>query len=165
LSRSGFTDDGDDELEMGRWRGILASATRGKRGQVFFRALVAALDAMPEKRLIANELERDGEVCALGALGRARGVDMSRLRPEDDECGDEIEWDYGALGDAFAVAPSLTREVMFMNDELDNRTPEARWEKVRRWAAYQIIPTEAELETSTDREKGGRDGEAEDEHR
>lgn len=68
MSRSGYCDDYDcDPLPLGRWRGQVASAIRGKRGQAFLRELVAALDAMPEKRLIANDLEQAGNVCAIAA--------------------------------------------------------------------------------------------------
>ena len=71
MSRSGYSDDFDDNGQLACYRGVIASATRGKRGQKFFRDLVMALDAMPIKRLVNNELETtDGEVCALGALGK-----------------------------------------------------------------------------------------------
>jgi hypothetical protein len=39
-----------------RWRGAVASAIRGGRGQAFLREMLAAMDAMPVKRLVANEL-------------------------------------------------------------------------------------------------------------
>lgn len=123
------------------WRGMVASATRGKRGQAFFRALVAALDAMPEKRLIANALEADGEVCALGALGRARGIDMKDVDPE---CPEQV-------APLFNIAECLAQEVTFMNDEyfdfywMGNTrhefTPEERWKKMREWAVRQIRVT------------------------
>lgn len=77
MSRHGYSDDCE---HVAMWRGVVASATRGKRGQAFFRALVDALDAMPEKRLIAGLLEdAEGSVCALGCLGRARGIEPSSL--------------------------------------------------------------------------------------
>lgn len=140
MSRSGYVDD-LDPLDLGRWRGRVASATRGKRGQDFFRALVAALDAMPEKRLIANELELDGEVCAIGALGRARGIDMSQLDPEESE----------DVADTFNIAECLAKEVVYMNDEYfdwkyvagtrTEYTPEERWQKMRDWVVKQITIT------------------------
>ncbi len=147
MSRSGYIDggDSDDDLRMGRWRGIIASATRGKRGQQFFRDLVAALDAMPEKRLASGELQdKEGAVCALGALGKHRGVELGALDTYDHE----------ALGKTFNVAEQLTQEVMYTNDEAwpgkPDDTGQARWQQVRAWAARQIVPTEAELElTST----------------
>ena len=56
MSRSGYTDDLDDDLAMGRWRGMVASATRGRRGQKLLTDLLAALDAMPEKALVAKQI-------------------------------------------------------------------------------------------------------------
>lgn len=142
MSRSGYSDDYDDYDEWGLvacWRGVIASATRGKRGQRFFRELVAALDAMPVKRLIANSLGTEtpeGDVCALGALCRAKGATLD----EDDT------EDYDKLGDTFDIAPQLSQEVMFVNDELGQRnTPEERWTRMRDWAARQIRVTEDEL--------------------
>src|SRR6185295_11408998 len=82
LSRSGYSDDGE-RWDLIRYRGAVASAIRGARGQTFLKEILAALDAMPEKKLIANELEEDGQVCALGALGKARGLDMAGIDPEN----------------------------------------------------------------------------------
>jgi hypothetical protein len=101
--------------------------------------LLAALDAMPNKALVQHELKaEDGEVCALGALGEARGIDMDGLDPEEP---DEV-------AAAFDIASPLAREVVYMNDEyfdyeyVGNRrvdiTPEKRWEKMRAWVAGQI---------------------------
>lgn len=135
MSRSGYTDDYDDDLQAGRWRAVVASATRGKRGQRFFRDLVAALDALPKKELIQGHLEKEGSVCALGALGKHRGVNLSEL--------DTHDWDQ--LGEAFDVARQLAQEVMYENDDGWSNNPEGRWEHVRDWAARQIVPTEEEL--------------------
>jgi hypothetical protein len=122
-----------------RWSGRIASATRGKRGQVFFRELVSALDTMPAKRLVDGALQTsEGDVCALGALGRAKGVKLDEL--------DTTNWD--ALGETFNIAASLSREVMYMNDDFYGGTPERRWEMVRKWAASQIVPTAEELEST-----------------
>jgi hypothetical protein len=106
MSRSGYS-DGCDQWSMIRWRGAVASAIRGARGQAFLRELAAALDAMAAKRLIAGDLARDGEVCALGAVGVARGVCMKDIDPEDRE----------KVANVFGIAPALAAEVMYMNDE------------------------------------------------
>lgn len=136
MSRSGYTEDLEDQWALIRWRGAVASATRGKRGQRLFRDLLTALDAMPVKRLIAHELVNEGEVCALGALGQARKIDLSKVDAEDPE----------AVADAFEVAPALAQEIVYMNDEhfvygadWEHRiTPEQRWQKMRAWVAAQI---------------------------
>ena len=130
VGRAGYYDDGDiDALEHGRWRAQVASTIRGRSGQAFLRELVAALDALPEKRLIANELEMDGNVCAIGSVGLQRGIEMSKLDPEDP-------W---AIAGAFGITHQLVREIEFMNDESGwNQTPEQRWTSMRAWAVSQI---------------------------
>lgn len=127
MSRSGYSEDCEN---LGLYRGTVARAAAGKRGQVFFRDLVAALDAMPVKRLVEGVIEAEGEVCALGALGRHRGADMNLLSVSNKD----------GLGEAFDIARQLAAEAMYENDEGNYRpeTPEQRWERVRKWAAGQI---------------------------
>lgn len=128
MSRSGYSEDCWG-LELGQWRAQVASAIRGKRGQAFLRELVEALDALPEKKLIAEDLVRDGEYCALGALGVKRKIDMSNLDPLDRY----------TLSDVFGVAHQLIAEVEWMNDEGHlGSTPENRWKEMRAWAVARI---------------------------
>lgn len=129
MSRCGYSDD-LDTLDLGRWRGQVASAIRGKRGQKFFADLIAALDALPQRRLVKDEFEAaEGEVCALGALGKARGVNLAELDTED----------YEQLGGAFDIAHQLAQEVMYVNDECGwQPSPEERWVLVRAWAERQL---------------------------
>lgn len=141
MSRSGYCDDwggGQDEgWRMIRWRGAVESAIRGRRGQALLRELLTALDAMPEKRLTANALERpDGEVCALGAVGKARGIDMSKLDPEESD----------GVASAFGIAGALAREIAYQNDEggWGSETPERRWVRMRRWVVRNIRNGEME---------------------
>lgn len=130
MSRSGYTDDGE-YLEL--WRGTVNRALRGKRGQAFLREMLTALDALPEKVLIAEEIaDSDGNVCALGSVARLRGMDIGRLDPEyPDE-----------LARAFGIATAMTQEIEYVNDEYwDHRiTPQERFEKVRAWVVRNIIP-------------------------
>lgn len=131
MSRSGYSEDCDDDLAAGRWRGRVASAMRGKRGQAFLREMLAALDAMPEKRLVAEVLEGvDGAVCAIGSVGKARGIDMSDIDPED----------YGKVAATFGIAEPMAQEIVYMNDEYWDWkiTPESRFEKVRAWIVSSI---------------------------
>jgi hypothetical protein len=131
MSRSNYSDELDN-WQLIKWRGMVASATRGKRGQQFFKELVAALDAMPEKGLTMNDLEnKDGEVCALGCLGKARGLNLSHIDPEDPP----------QVAEAFNIAPCLAQEVVYENDEYPysyRETPLQRWTRMREWAAKQI---------------------------
>ncbi len=123
MSRHGYTDDCEYEpLVFGRWRGRVASAIRGRRGQKLLCDLRDALDAMPEKRLIAESLEAEGEVCALGACGRFRSIDMSGIDPE---CPEQV-------AAVFDIAEPLAQEISYENDE-GHKTPEERWEYMRNW--------------------------------
>lgn len=129
MGRSGYSYDAD-YLDL--WRGSVDRAIRGKRGQAFLRDLIAALDALPEKKLIAEELQQDGEVCAIGSVGLSRGIDMATLNPEDH---DEI-------GKRFNIARCMVAEIEFINDgdfESGNISDEERFKRVREWAESQLI--------------------------
>lgn len=119
MSRSGYIDDGDGEnWQLIMWQGAVKSAMRGKRGQAFLRELIAALDAMPVKELVADSLvNADGQYCALGVVGDARGHDMSKIDPEDSD----------AVAKLFGLAPAMVREIVYENDE---RNEDWEWAEV-----------------------------------
>ena len=125
MSRSGYHDDFEN-WSLIRWRGAVASATRGAKGQRLLTDLAAAMDAMPVKRLIPDSLiTADGEFCTLGVLGQARGIDIKALDADD----------FDSVAQAFGVAPALAREIVFENDEgsWNTETPEQRWQRMREW--------------------------------
>lgn len=129
MSRSGYSDDcGGWDLIC--WRGAVKSALKGKRGQAFLIELRDALDAMPDKRLIADSLQAEGEFCTIGVVGAKRGVDMAALDPDDRE----------AVGEAFGISPAMASEIVFMNDEgsWQAETPEQRWARMRDWVESNI---------------------------
>ena len=145
MSRHGYIEDCDfDALAHGRWRAQVASAIRGKRGQAFLRELVAALDAMPEKKLITDALVTEAPsfippehapsapmVCAIGSVGARRGIDLARLDPDD----------YDNLANVFGIAHQLVQEIEYFNDEArrwSGETQEQRWQRMRDWAARRI---------------------------
>ena len=112
MSRSGYNDDGDgDRWALIRWRGAVRSSIKGARGQAFLRELAAAMDAMPDKRLIANAAVKDGCLCTLGVVAAARGMDLEQL----DIDMDGWEWDRIARG--LGISEALAREIMYFNDE------------------------------------------------
>ena len=163
MSRSGYVDGDDDQWASIRYRGAVKSAIRGRRGQAFLREMLAALDAMPEKRLIAGDLVFDGrpdcwwmprpaddvivggdvlvmgsgeavmlgEVCALGCLGKVRGLDMH----------DVDAYDPPTVAGAFGIAEALAREIVWVNDEgwYGPETPEMRWHRVRVWILDHLV--------------------------
>lgn len=126
MSRSGYSEGCDNDWDWIKYRGRVTSAIRGKRGQRLLLDLVQALDALPEKRLIRDELILEtGDVCAIGAVGLKRGVVMWNLDPEDPE----------TIAGKFDIADCLVREIEYMNDEGWYRdTPEKRWQRMREWA-------------------------------
>lgn len=143
MSRSGYSDDIDDQWAHIRWRGAVTAAIKGARGQAFLKEMLSAFDALPEKRLIAEDLAKDRlvdpeagttvlEMCAIGTVGTQRGVDMSKLDPEDRE----------GVADAFGISPAMAAEIVFMNDEGGpyKETPEDRFKRMRVWIVAQIKP-------------------------
>jgi len=128
MSRSGYIDnDSGDQWTMIRWRGAVMSAIRGKRGQKLLREMRDALDAMPHKRLISGVLKnKDGDVCALGAVGNLREIDMTNLDPEEPE----------QVAAAFGVSDKLVREIAYQNDDWDDG--EKRWKYMRKWVERHI---------------------------
>lgn len=114
------------------------SAIRGKRGQAFLRRLAEAMDAMPEKRLIASALRTGSDRCALGLLA---SEPLSASEGVDEFYGD---WDknfLAKLSKELDISRSLVREIAFQNDECTveiNETPEARWVRMRTWVRSRI---------------------------
>ncbi len=152
MSRSGYIDDRDDQWAGIMWRGAVASAMRGRRGQDFLKEMMAAMDALPTKRLVANELEAPDlipcshwglfeaeSVCAIGAVGKTRGVDMSKIDPED----------YASVANQFGIAQAMAQEIVYVNDEWGGwrETPEHRFARVREWVACQIREPKAATQT------------------
>lgn len=119
MSRSGYSEDygDDDPLALGRYRAQVGSAIRGKRGQALLRELRDALDAMPVKVLVAGELEAEGQFCALGVVGQARGLNLASIDTYDVE----------SLGPKFNIAEQLAREIMWVNDD---HVSEHKWVEV-----------------------------------
>jgi hypothetical protein len=124
VSRSGYSDEGDN---LGLWRHAVERALRGKRGQAFLREMAAALDAMPTKELVAEEVVRDSEhVCALGSVALARKLDVSNLDIYDGE----------DMGQAFGISRAMAQEIAYMNDEWvrpGRETNAERWTRMRKW--------------------------------
>lgn len=151
MSRSGYTDDCENNWSLICYRGAVNAAIKGKRGQAFLRELLVALDAMPVKELIAGELEEAGQFCTLGVVGHTRGIDLSNIDTYDHE----------TLSGKFGIAESLAREIMWINDECRGHDWELvqgqgwvrkdhpniaakRWEDVRAWVVKHIQPVAEE---------------------
>lgn len=140
MSRSGYIDDWDDYLALGRYRGQVKSAIRGKRGQAFLRELAAAMDAMPDKELIAQDLINEyGDCCTIGVVCKARELDVSKVDPEEPE----------SVGALVGISRQMAAEIAYENDECSRlhkdesgkwrqETPSERWQRMRKWVEANI---------------------------
>jgi hypothetical protein len=83
---------------------------------------------MPEKKLIQNELiNTNGEVCAIGSVGVARGVDLKKIDV----------YDYETIANVFGISETLVREIEFIND-FHFKDEAERWRQVRNWCLKNI---------------------------
>lgn len=134
MGRSGYQDDWDGDGRPELYRNAVKRAIEGKRGQVFFKKLAEAMDAMPVKALIAGELVNEkGECCTMGVLCKTRGLDISQIDYEDPD----------QVGNLLNIAPSLAAEIAYLNDddfrEYKNESPEQRWQRMRKWVSDKLV--------------------------
>jgi len=122
MNRSGYTDDCEN---LGLWRGAVTRAIKGKRGQAFLAELAKAMDEMPIKELINDELiDKEGNCCTLGVVCKSRGLDISRLDYADSE----------AVARHVGLAHAMAAEIEYMNDEWrPSETPTGKWLRMRKW--------------------------------
>ena len=127
MTRINYSDEEDFDGQFGLWQANCERSLRGKKGQRELRELRMALLALPEKRLIHGTLVSEaGEVCAIGAYGKYKGIDLSTFDPEDES---------DAVGIAGGMPPLVAWKVVELNDELlpSSMTPEQRYEAVLQW--------------------------------
>ncbi len=132
MSRSGYCDDGDGNY-LFLYRAVVEKSINGKRGQAFLKELAAAMDAMPEKKLITGELvsETTFEACTIGVVCKSRGLDVSKVDFYDPD----------SVGNLVGIARSMAAEIEYENDERGrhDETPEQRWVRMRKWVADNLI--------------------------
>lgn len=144
MSRSGYVEDCGDydesQWQLIMYRGAVASAIRGQRGQQILIDLVRALDAMPERRLARRTFNTECGACALGAVAQQRGVDLSDLEPPKERVmrGEEVDQvNTVELAKRLDIAESMAKEVMWENDDNFDDSPLGqydRWSHMRTWA-------------------------------
>lgn len=132
------------------WAANVERSLKGKKGQSALRELEAALLALPEKRLIADHLESNGEVCALGALGKYKGKPIPPEPKHCDEYGEwqesyEIEEQMIDFGRVLGVPRLVAIEIVYRNDNEWFRefTPEQRYQRMLAWTQKQLMPVAA----------------------
>jgi hypothetical protein len=131
MGRISCSDDEDYPGQFDLWQANCRRSLSGKCGQKELRVLRDALVALPDKRLIHGSLvNEDGEVCAIGAYARHKGLDLQKFDPEDKTDAVGIE----------AGMPSLVAwKVVEMNDiEWAHLSPEYRYAKMLKWVNAQL---------------------------
>lgn len=129
MSRADYPDDCDDLGALWLYRQAVENAICGKRGQAFMRDLRSALTTMPCQELASGALISAEGVCAMGAVAIHRGIDrdvLAKVNPHD----------WKAVGKLLDIAPSMVREVAFVNDDewFENRTGTGRFNRMLDWA-------------------------------
>jgi len=116
-----------------RWCGAAKKAINGKPGQKFLKELEEALLDLPKKELVVDSFkEGEDRVCALGAVGQKRKMDMSYLN--------ECDGDHEFIGEEFGITPTLAWEIIYANDDpYMKRTPEERYEYMLKWVQDRIL--------------------------
>lgn len=151
MSRSGYSYD-LDQWDLIRWRGAVASAIRGKRGQALLKELEAALLVLPEKKLCKYDFANPdtGEVCALGEVALKQRLDKGMALTEALK---EIQEKYpeGEEAEVIAaemnVADALVKEITYINDDdYENSTPEKRYEVILAWVRENIVKPKGKSE-------------------
>ena len=123
---------GDEEFpgEYELQRANMRRSGQGARGQRALRELEAALIALPAKRLIHGTLIDDnGDVCAIAAYGRHKGVDLSTFDAEEDSV------DVGIIG---GMPRLVAWQIVELNDSGRRETPEERYVRVLAWVREQL---------------------------
>jgi len=152
--------DGDEYQLYGLQQANTSRQLRGKKGQVFLRELLAALEALPEKKLIEGAVARGGHVCSLGAVALKRRVDAGEDRDKvlaelaavdvDPYEGEPI-WDWATR--VLAVPSLIAWDIPQENDDdgytgkyVDGKyvrqevTPEMRYDRMVRYVRGLIAP-------------------------
>lgn len=130
MNRSGYAESDDDvsDAYVDEWRRKVAEAIASPEGQAFLRELAGALDAIPGKWLIKDQLvDEEGDCCAIGAVCRARGIDTAGMDDDGINC----------TAERLGVPWPLVAEIAHANDGY-RETPEQRWYRMRRWVDRHI---------------------------
>lgn len=146
--RINYSDEEDRPGQFDLWQANCRRSLNGRAGQAALRELEAELMAMPERRLIADDLAADGEVCAVGALMKRRlvtaGAEPTAAQARLEDLNDS-EWESDYVAAQETRVPRLVAwKLVELNDiELEGMTPEARYSAVLEWVRGQITAAAA----------------------
>jgi hypothetical protein len=152
--RINYNDDEDTPGQFALWRANCQRSLHGRKGQAALRALEAALVALPSKRLVAHEFDNGTDVCAIGALARAKGhTPKADPEYEMEEIGVElgmprlVAWLIVELNDILldtvwevGDGPQRPHCGLYKGGIplIRDMTPEERYEKVLTWVRREI---------------------------
>jgi len=98
----GENDEEDYPNQFALQRQAVENALAGRRGQALLREAEAALLAMPDKRLIAHDIVREGQVCFVGAIAAHR---LRQQGLSEDAVLRRLEERVGVLRGHFGAQP------------------------------------------------------------
>lgn len=147
--RLNICEDEDFPNQAYLWEANQRRSLKGKKGQAALRELEAALLALPEPRLIADEFENaQGEVCALGALARFKGKENPKTADvliHDEVYNEYYDDGYLMEGAGLELAASMdvprmvALAIIYHNDDSwQPLTPEQRYDRVLAWTRRQL---------------------------
>lgn len=110
------------------FKASISRAVNSTGGQAMLKNLLSALDAMPYPRLIGGVFEFDCDYCAIGALGKAAGLNVAKFSTEK----------LPELAATFGCPLVLIDVIMKTNDEGRRELPAQKWSRMRDWTAHQI---------------------------
>ncbi len=83
MSRSDYLEEGD---YYDLYRTNVERTITSKKEQKILKELAQLMDAMPEKKLIANELINEkGECCTIGVFCTAKNIDVTGIDVGDED--------------------------------------------------------------------------------
>lgn len=139
--RIGYSDEEDYPGQFALWQANCKRSLDGRCGQQALRDLRDELLAMPSKRLIVGDLAGEGEVCAVGALLRHRGIAQSELERLNGST-DPADWYTDEIASRYGVPPLVAWKLVELNDmelaAFRDATPEQRYVEVLAWVNEHI---------------------------
>jgi hypothetical protein len=136
--RISWSDDEEHPGQSDLWQANCRRSLNGRAGQSELRALREALLKLPDKRLSQGSLvDEEGDVCAIGAYAKAKGLDLNQFDPEEET---------DAVGIEAGMPPLVAWKVVEMNDvefashshSFSPISPEQRYSKMLAWVESQI---------------------------
>lgn len=135
MSRIDIDEEGDAEEDFpgqaAFYHANTARSLQGKKGQASLRELEQALLALPEKRLVSGEFETpEGEVCAIGALKRFKGVEHVEHDPSTD---------MDLVGEELGMPRLVAWMVVARNDHsFEDLNDDERYRAMLGWVRHQL---------------------------